>query len=167
MNPSEDRPARNYISRAGFDALESELRHLLRVERPKIVEVVSWAAGNGDRSENGDYIYGKKRLREIDRRVRFLTKRMESAEIVDPTAPRRTDRIFFGATVCYADEQDNERTVTLVGVDEADQGAGRISLASPLAKALLGRARGDEVAVQTPSGPVTIEILSIAYPGKS
>jgi transcription elongation factor GreB len=111
---------RNYITRQGHERLQGELRHLLRVERPKVVEVVSWAAGNGDRSENGDYLYGKKRLREIDRRIRFLTKRLEIAEIVDPALQSRRDQVFFGARVTYANEAGEERTITIVGQDEAD-----------------------------------------------
>ena len=137
---------------------------LMRVERPKIVEIVSWAAGNGDRSENGDYLYGKKRLREIDRRVRFLGKRLEIAEVVDPAWQQRRDQVFFGARVTYADEQDTERSVTLLGVDEADITRGEISLNSPVARALLGKRVGDAVKLHTPRGIEEIEILDIKFP---
>ena len=135
----------------------------MRVERPKVVEVVSWAAGNGDRSENGDYIYGKKRLREIDRRARYLTKRLESAEIVDPKLQKNRDQVFFGASVTYVRQDDSEHTVTLVGVDEAELSQGKISWISPIAKALLKARVGDAVEVRTPAGSDTLEILSIRY----
>ncbi|UUX48141.1 transcription elongation factor GreB [Nisaea acidiphila] len=154
---------KNYITPRGFKALQDELRQLRRVERPKIVEIVSWAAGNGDRSENGDYIYGKKRLREIDRRMRFLLKRMEAAEIVDPLQQPNKHKIFFGATVTYADEEDNERTVRIVGVDEADLERGEVSWVSPIARALLKAEVGDLVEVRTPRGPQEIEVVAIVY----
>ncbi|MBI3420272.1 MAG: transcription elongation factor GreB, partial [Proteobacteria bacterium] len=136
---------------------------LLREERPKVVETVSWAAGNGDRSENGDYIYGKKRLREIDRRVRYLAKRLKSAEVVDSKLQKNHEQIFFGATVTYARENGEARTVTLVGVDEADLAEGKISWISPLAHALLKAGVGDAVKLYTPAGVETIEVVSIRY----
>lgn len=169
-NDEDDVPRRlegvsRYVTPAGMAAMRAELAFLLRDERPRIVDIVSWAAGNGDRSENGDYIYGKKRLREIDRRVRFLTRRTEKAIVVDPAAQTQRDRVFFGATVSYVTEADEERTVAIVGVDEADLAAGQVSLASPVARALLGGRVGDEVRLLTPAGPEMIEILRIAYPG--
>jgi transcription elongation factor GreB len=154
---------KNYMTPAGFDTLRRELQTLLRVERPKVVEVVSWAAGNGDRSENGDYIYGKKRLREIDRRVRFLSKRLESAEIVDQTQRKNFEQVFFGATVTYAREDDSEHAVTIVGIDEADMEAGKVSWISPIARALLKARVGDTVEIRTPSGREQIEVVSIRY----
>ncbi len=153
-----------YVTPAGLARMEAELRQLLREERPKIVEIVSWAAGNGDRSENGDYLYGKKRLREIDRRVRFLGRRIEKAQPVDPAAQTRRDQVFFGATVTYLDENDDAHTVTVVGVDEADFGQGQVSLASPVARALMGARVGDEVRLLTPRGLVLLEVTAIAYP---
>ncbi len=144
--------------------MRTELNALLRDERPRIVEIVSWAAGNGDRSENGDYQYGKRRLREIDRRICFLTKRIDNAIIVDPAAQQQRDRVFFGATVTYVDERDAERTVTILGVDEADMTAGQISLVSPVARALMRAAVGDEVRLTTPRGDEMIEVLGISYP---
>lgn len=154
---------KNYMTPEGFAAMQSELRFLMREERPKIVEVVSWAAGNGDRSENGDYIYGKKRLREIDRRVRYLTKRIESAEVVDPSNQMNLKQIFFGATVEYVQEDNARRTVRLVGVDEADLSLGKISWLSPVAKALMKAQVGDVVELNTPSGPMSIEVITIRY----
>jgi len=154
---------KNYMTPAGFDALKAELRQLLYGERPKIVEIVSWAAGNGDRSENGDYIYGKKRLREIDRRVRYLTKRIESAEVVDPAQQQQLKQVFFGATVTYAREDDSEHTVTLVGVDEVNVEQGRISWLSPVAKTLLKSRVGDTLELRTPAGVETIEVISLRY----
>jgi transcription elongation factor GreB len=148
---------------AGFRRLDEELKQLSRVERPKIVEVVSWAAGNGDRSENGDYIYGKRRLREIDRRIRFLRKRLEIAKVVDPAQQTGRDRVFFGATVTYSPAQGVEITVRIVGIDEADFEQGQISWVSPIARALLRGSVGDSVKVRTPAGPEAIEILAIAY----
>jgi transcription elongation factor GreB len=153
----------NYITPAGFAALRDEQQALLRVERPKIVEIVSWAAGNGDRSENGDYIYGKRRLREIDRRVRFLTRRMEAARVVDPAAQKNRDQIFFGATVTYAREDDREVTVRIVGVDEAGLDQGKISWISPVARALMKARVGDRVEVRTPGGVEALEVLDIVY----
>jgi len=153
----------NYMTPAGHRALEDELRRLARVERPRVVEVVAWAAGNGDRSENGDYIYGKRRLREIDRRIRFLGKRLESAQVVDPAQQRARDRVFFGARVTYAAADGTATTVKIVGVDEADLAQGRISWLSPVARALLRARVGDGVAVRTPAGSDTLEVLAIAY----
>lgn len=154
---------KNYVTPTGFAALQAELRQLLSEERPKIVETVSWAAGNGDRSENGDYIYGKKRLREIDRRVRFLTKRIESAQVVDPKLQKNLTKVYFGATVTYAQEDGTEKTVKLVGIDEADLTKGKISWISPVAKALLKAEIGDQVEVQTPAGIEILEVLTIQY----
>ena len=154
---------KNYMTPAGFQRLQDELRQLARVERPKVVEVVSWAAGNGDRSENGDYIYGKKRLREIDRRIRFLTKRLEIAQVVDPAQQRNVDQVFFGATVTYADEAGSERTVKIVGIDEADLDRGCVSWISPVARALLKSAVGDTVELRTPAGREQIEVVAISY----
>ncbi|MFY9288907.1 MAG: transcription elongation factor GreB, partial [Alphaproteobacteria bacterium] len=140
-----------------------ELRHLLYDERPKVVEVVSWAAGNGDRSENGDYIYGKKRLREIDRRVRYLTKRVENAEVVDPQQQKNPDQIFFGATVTYERESGLKQTVTIVGIDEANMAEGKISWLSPVARALNKTKVGDVIELRTPAGIDAIEVVSITY----
>lgn len=154
---------KNYITPAGIERLRTELRQLRRVERPKVVEIVSWAAGNGDRSENGDYIYGKKRLREIDGRMRHLIKRLEISEIVDPLAQPATDRIFFGATVTYLDPHGAERTVRIVGIDEARIERGEISWISPVARALMRASVGDVVPLQTPEGPAEIEVLEILY----
>jgi len=155
--------AKNYITPAGLQRLQDELRQLTRVERPKVVETVSWAAGNGDRSENGDYIYGKKRLREIDRRVRFLLKRLEIAELVDPSQQKNRDQVFFGATVTYVDGRDQERTIRIVGIDEARLEHAEVSWTSPVARALLKARVGDSVEVRTPGGSEPIEVLSIAY----
>ncbi len=155
--------AKNYITRAGHERLQSELKSLLRSERPKIVEIVSWAAGNGDRSENGDYLYGKKRLREIDRRIRFLTKRLEIAEIVDASRQTRHDQVFFGATVSYVNGRDQEQTVTIVGVDEIDADSSRISWISPVARALHKTRVGDVVEIRTPAGRETLEVIAIEY----
>jgi transcription elongation factor GreB len=157
-------PPKNYMTPQGHQRLNEELRQLLRVERPKVVEVVSWAAGNGDRSENGDYIYGKRRLREIDRRIRFLTKRLEIAEVVDPARQVRRDQVFFGATVTYAREDGDEHTVTIVGADEADQEKGEVSWVSPIARALRQARAGDLVRLQTPLGIEEIEVIEIRYP---
>jgi len=159
------RGVKNYMTPAGHKRLQEELRHLLREERPKIVDIVSWAAGNGDRSENGDYIYGKKRLREIDRRVRFLTKRLEIAEIVDQSLQTNRDQIFFGALVTYENARGEDVTVRIVGVDEARLERGEISWISPVARALLKAHEGDIVRVQTPNGVDELEVISIDYPG--
>ncbi|ALJ13791.1 transcription elongation factor GreB [Sphingopyxis macrogoltabida] len=154
----------NIISPAGFAALRAEYDALFATERPKLVETISWAAGNGDRSENGDYIYGRKRLREIDRRLSFLARRMKAARVVDPAAQPDKSRIWFGATVELADDDDVRRIVTLVGDDEAEAGDGRIGWNSPLARALRGAAVGDLRTVQLPAGPKEWEILRISYP---
>ena len=162
---AEQLPAgtKNYITPGGFARLRAEQQHLLRVERPSVVQTVSWAAANGDRSENGDYLYGKKRLREIDRRLRHLGKRLESAEVVDPTRQRRTEQVFFGATVTYADSKDREHTVTIVGIDEVDPQRGRVSWISPVARALMKASVGDVVRVHTPNGPEPVELLAVTY----
>ncbi|MDD0815770.1 transcription elongation factor GreB [Curvibacter sp. HBC28] len=159
--------ARNYITGQGYQRLRDELLGLIDVERPKIVDIVHWAASNGDRSENGDYLYGKKRLREIDRRIRFLTKRLEIAEVTDPSVHHGNDRVFFGATVTYEDEQGQQRTVTILGIDEADSAQQQVSWVSPVARALLKAREGDVVKLITPSGPVDIEILQVRYPAPS
>ena len=156
---------KNYVTPAGYARLRAELLNLLDVERPKVVEIVSWAAKNGDRSENGDYLYGKKRLREIDRRIRFLTKRLDIAEVVDPSVHFGADQVFFGATVRYVSGRSAERTITIKGVDEADSAAGEISWIAPMARALLGARVGDEVRVQTPAGVDEVEVLAVSYPG--
>jgi len=156
---------KNYITPEGLERLRAELRQLTRVERPRVVETVAWAAGNGDRSENGDYLYGKKRLREIDRRIRFLTKRMEIAEVVDPAQQKKRDQVFFGATVTYADARDQERTIRIVGIDEARLDRGEVSWISPIARALLKAREGDMVEVRTPAGPEQVEVVRIEYPG--
>lgn len=154
---------KNCMTPAGYAALVDELNFLLREERPKIVEIVSWAAGNGDRSENGDYIYNKKRLREIDRRVRYLTKRLDDAEIIDPARQQGIEQVFFGATVTYAREDNSLVTVTLVGVDEADFAQGKINWQSPVGRALMKARVGDEVTVRTGAGKETLEVLEIVY----
>lgn len=154
---------KNYVTPLGFAELQNELRHLMSDERPKIVEVVRWAAGNGDRSENGDYIYGKRRLREIDRRVRYLTKRLENAEVVDPALQKHLTKIFFGATVTYAEGNGTQKTVKIVGIDEADIAKGKISWISPIAKALLKAEVGDVVKFHAPAGVEVLEILKIEY----
>jgi transcription elongation factor GreB len=158
----EDRP--NYITPAGYAVLRAEYDQLLSDERPKLVEVISWAAGNGDRSENGDYIYGRKRLREIDRRLGWLSKRMKAAKVVDPARQEERSRVFFGATVTIADEDDNERVLTLVGDDEAEAGAGRVGWNSPIARALRGSAVGDLRRVELPGGVREYEVIAITYP---
>jgi transcription elongation factor GreB len=154
---------KNYMTPEGFATLQAELHNLLSVERPKIVEIVSWAAGNGDRSENGDYLYGKKRLREIDRRLRYLDKRMENAEVVDPSKQKNLDRVFFGATVTYARGDGGEHTTKIVGLDEARAGGDKISWVSPLARAMMKARSGDVVILRTPGGTEEIEIVSISY----
>src|SRR5690554_3294980 len=155
---------KNYITREGYARLRAELEHLMNVERPDVVQTVSWAASNGDRSENGDYLYGKKRLREIDRRIRFLTRRLEIAEVVDPGAQPNREQVFFGATVLYCDSQGEEFRVTIVGVDEAEPLQGRISWISPVARALLKAHEGDTVVLRTPSGVDELDILEVHYP---
>jgi transcription elongation factor GreB len=154
---------KNYITPQGYARLKNELTQLLDAERPELVKVISWAASNGDRSENGDYIYGKKRLREIDRRIHFLNRRLDSAVVVDPAARSKTDQVFFGATVSYVDGGGEERTVTIVGMDEVDPGRGHVSWISPVAKALLKKREGDEATVRTPAGPQHIEIINVCY----
>ena len=158
---------KNYMTRAGHDRLRAELLHLLDVERPKVVDVVHWAASNGDRSENGDYLYGKKRLREIDRRIRFLTKRLDAAVVVDPSQHHGKDQVFFGATVRFAREDGSETTVTILGIDEADTAQGQVSWVSPVAQALLKAREGDEVRLRTPTGWETLEVLKVSYPAAS
>jgi transcription elongation factor GreB len=155
---------KNYITRAGYDRLRAELFTLIDDERPKIVEIVHWAASNGDRSENGDYLYGKKRLREIDRRIRFLTRRLEIAEVVDASLHHGGDQVFFGSTLTYADESGAETTVTILGVDEADSSRGEISWVSPVARALLKAKVGDVVRLVVPGGTQELEVLSVSYP---
>jgi transcription elongation factor GreB len=154
--------APNYITPAGFARLREELAHLWKVERPPVVATVAWAAGNGDRSENGDYIYGKQKLRQIDRRIRYLSKRLDSAVVVD-NAGKAPERVYFGATVTFAHEDGDERTVTIVGVDELDAGDRRISWRSPMATAMLKARVGDVVTLRTPRGPERIEVLAIRY----
>ena len=154
---------RNYITPGGYARIKEELDHLLRTERPHVVEVVHWAASNGDRSENGDYLYGKKRLREIDRRIRFLTKRLDLAEVVDPARQANPDQVFFGATVTICDEEGSEQTYQIVGVDETDFSRNRISWVSPLARALLKAREGDQVRFQSPAGWREIEVVGIEY----
>lgn len=155
--------AKNYITPEGLQRLRDEFRQLQQVERPKIVETVSWAAGNGDRSENGDYIYGKKRLREIDRRMRFLMKRIEIAEPVDPRQQKNREHVFFGARVTYRNSRDEEKSVRIVGVDEVRAENSEISWISPIARALLKAEVGDVVDVRTPNGIEPIEVLTIEY----
>ena len=155
---------KNYLTPAGYATLRTELLNLLDDERPRIVEIVSWAAKNGDRSENGDYLYGKKRLREIDRRIRFLTKRLDIAEIADPSVHHRSNQVFFGATVTYVNQRDEERTVTIKGIDEVDNLSGEISWISPIARALLKTRVGDEVQLMTPGGLERIEVIAVNYP---
>jgi transcription elongation factor GreB len=156
--------SKNYLTPAGYARLRAELLGLLDVERPKIVEVVSWAAKNGDRSENGDYLYGKKRLREIDRRIRFLTKRLDIAEVADPAVHHGNEQIFFGATVTYANANGDERSITIKGIDEVDNLAGEVSWVSPIARALLKARVGDEVQLMTPGGLERIEVVAVSYP---
>jgi transcription elongation factor GreB len=158
---------KNYMTPAGFAALRQEFLQLMDEERPKIVELVHWAASNGDRSENGDYLYGKKRLRDIDRRIRFLTKRLEVAEVVDASVHHGSDQIFFGATVCYLENGDVERTVSILGIDEANSAQQEVSWISPIARVLLKNRVGDVLALPTPSGVLEIEVLSVSYPQAS
>ncbi|MDQ0025462.1 transcription elongation factor GreB [Variovorax paradoxus] len=156
--------SKNYMTPAGYARLRDELLQLMDEERPKVVEAVHWAAKNGDRSENGDYLYGKKRLREIDRRIRFLTKRLEIAEVTDPSVHHGSDQVFFGATVRYVDETGNERSVTIMGIDEADSAQSQVSWISPIARALLKSREGDVVKLVTPGGTHEVELLSVSYP---
>jgi transcription elongation factor GreB len=155
---------KNYITPLGYARIKTELLDLIDNERPKVVEIVHWAASNGDRSENGDYIYGKKRLREIDRRIRFLTKRMEIAEISDPTIHHGNGQIFFGATVTYADGAGVQRTVTILGIDEADSSKNQVSWVSPIARTLLKAHIGDVLKLVTPAGVEEIEVICVDYP---
>lgn len=155
---------RNYITPAGYGRLRAELLGLIDCERPKMVEIVHWAASNGDRSENGDYHYGKKRLREIDRRIRFLTQRLEIAQITDPSVHHGNDQVFFGATVGYIDQQGLHHQVTILGIDEADTLAGQISWVSPVARALVKSKVGDEVHLITPNGTQVLEVITVEYP---
>lgn len=154
----------NYITPVGFAALREEYDRLLATERPALVDTIAWAAGNGDRSENGDYIYGRKRLREIDRRLGWLSKRMKAAKVIDPARQEDRARVWFGATVTIADKDDNHRTLTLVGDDEADAGAGRIGWGAPIARALRGAAVGDLRRVLLPAGERDYEVIDITYP---
>ena len=161
-----DLPAggKNYITPQGYARMRAELFDLIDTERPKIVEVVHWAASNGDRSENGDYLYGKKRLREIDRRIRFLTKRLEIAVVSDPGLHFGSDQIFFGATATYADEAGSERSITILGIDEADSTKGQVSWVSPIARTLLKARSGDVLKLTTPAGVEEIEVIRVSYP---
>jgi transcription elongation factor GreB len=162
--PALPASGKNYITPAGHARIRAELLDLIDNERPKVVDIVHWAASNGDRSENGDYIYGKKRLREIDRRIRFLTKRLEIMEITDPALHHGSDQVFFGATVTYVDETAVERTVTILGIDEADRAQGEVSWVSPIARTLLKAHVGDVLQLLTPAGKLEIEVLSVRYP---
>ena len=155
---------KNYMTPAGYAGLRAELLDLMDNERPRVVEIVHWAASNGDRSENGDYLYGKKRLREIDRRIRFLTQRLEIAEIVEPSVHAGSEQVFFGATVRFLDDEGAERTITIMGIDEADSSQGQVSWVSPVARALLKARVGDEVTLPTPSGLRLLEVLEVRYP---
>ena len=159
--------AKNYITPQGYQRIREELLQLIDIERPEVVKVVHWAASNGDRSENGDYIYGKRRLREIDRRIRFLTKRMDLAEVVDPSVHHGSDQVFFGATVSYVNSAGEEHTVTIVGIDELDPLHGKISWVSPVARALTKAREGDAVTLRTPAGDDELEILSVSYPSRT
>ena len=162
--PSLPTGGKNYITPQGYARLRAEFMDLMDNQRPQVVEAVHWAASNGDRSENGDYIYGKKRLREIDRRIRFLTKRLEIAEIADPAVHHGNDQIFFGATVTYVDDADVERTVRIIGIDEADSSQGEVSWISPIARTLLKARVGDELRLVMPDRVGTIEVLAVRYP---
>ncbi|MGO4378500.1 transcription elongation factor GreB [Pseudoduganella sp. RAF53_2] len=156
--------SKNYITPAGYQRIKDELLQLIDVERPEVVKVVHWAASNGDRSENGDYIYGKRRLREIDRRIRFLTKRMDLAAVVDPSVHHGSDQVFFGATVTYAKRSGEEQTITIVGIDEFDPLKGKISWISPVARTLTKAREGDTVTLHTPTGVEELDILEVSYP---
>nr|WP_193565702.1 transcription elongation factor GreB [Nitrosomonas sp. GH22] len=161
--PQLPQGVKNYITPGGYQRLKDEFDQLWKVERPELVKIVSWAASNGDRSENGDYIYGKRRLREIDRRLRFLSRRMDHAEIIDPAQRGECDQVFFGATVTVYDAQGKEQTYSIVGMDEAEPSCGRISWISPLARALLKAREGDVVSLQTPGGLEELEVIKIRY----
>ena len=156
--------SKNYITPEGYARLKAELFELIDNERPRIVDIVHWAASNGDRSENGDYLYGKKRLREIDRRIRFLTKRLEIAEVTDPSNHHGSNQVFFGATVTYEDEQGTQRSITILGIDEADSLKGQVTWVSPIARALLKARVGDVVKLVTPVGVQEVEVLEVSYP---
>jgi transcription elongation factor GreB len=164
LAPPLPQGVRNYITPAGYKRLREEMLGLLDDERPKVVETVSWAAKNGDRSENGDYLYGKKRLREIDRRIRFLTRRLDIAEVVDPSLHHGHDQVFFGATVRYSNRRGEEHTITIKGVDEAESQRGEVSWVAPIARALLKSRAGDELQLATPGGIEEIEVLEVSYP---
>lgn len=155
---------KNYITPQGYASLRTELLSLMDEERPKVVEIVHWAASNGDRSENGDYLYGKKRLREIDRRIRFLTQRLEIAEITEPSVHFGNDQIFFGATVTYVDDIGTERTITITGIDEANSALGEVSWVSPIARTLLKAQEGDALKLVMPERIATIEVIKVRYP---
>jgi transcription elongation factor GreB len=155
---------KNYMTSSGYQAMRAELMALMDVERPKVVDIVHWAASNGDRSENGDYLYGKKRLREIDRRIRFLTQRLEIAQVVDASVHQGKEQVFFGATVTYEEASGDQRTVTILGVDEAQSQLGQVSWVSPIARALIKASVGEVVRIQTPSGWQEIEIIAVSYP---
>jgi transcription elongation factor GreB len=159
--------AKNYITPAGYQRIKDELLHLIDVDRPEVVRIVHWAASNGDRSENGDYIYGKRRLREIDRRIRFLTKRMDIAEVVDPSVHHGSEQIFFGATITYENHAGEQHTVTIVGIDELDPLNGKISWISPVARALTKASQGESVTLQTPAGAEELDILEVHYPART
>jgi transcription elongation factor GreB len=156
--------SKNYITPAGYQRIKDELLQLIDVDRPEVVRIVHWAASNGDRSENGDYIYGKKRLREIDRRIRFLTKRMDTAAVVDPSIHHGNDQVFFGATVTYSNRAGETHTITIVGIDELDPLRGKISWVSPVARAITKAREGDVITLQTPLGADELELLSVEYP---
>lgn len=158
---------KNYITPAGYQRIKDELLHLIDVDRPEVVRIVHWAASNGDRSENGDYIYGKRRLREIDRRIRFLTKRLDIAEVVDPSVHHGSEQIFFGATVTYENQAGRQHTVTIVGIDEIDPLNGKISWISPVARALTKASQGEAVTLQTPAGMEELDILEVHYPART
>ncbi len=162
-SPLLPRGVKNYMTPQGYARLKHELTQLLNSERPDLVKVVSWAAGNGDRSENGDYLYGKKRLREIDRRIRYLTRRLDTSEVVDPAARGDTAQIYFGATVNYMDDEGKEHSVTIVGLDEVDPARGHVSWISPIAAALIKHSAGDTVQLRTPAGLRQIEIVDVRY----
>lgn len=164
LSPQLTVTGKNYITPQGYAVLRAELFDLIDTERPKIVDVVHWAASNGDRSENGDYLYGKKRLREIDRRIRFLTKRLEIAEVVDPTVHHGKDQIFFGATVAYSEDDGTAQTVTILGIDEAVSASGEVSWVSPIARTLLKARTGDVLRLVTPGGAVEIAVTDVRYP---
>jgi transcription elongation factor GreB len=165
--PSLTLGAKNYITPQGYVRIKGELLNLIDVERPKVVEIVHWAASNGDRSENGDYIYGKKRLREIDRQIWFFTKRLEIAEVIDPSVHAGRDQVFFGATVTYSDAEGLEKTITILGVDEADSSISQVSWVSPIARTLLKARVGDALKMMIPAGMTEIEVLKVEYPAPS